>query len=251
MPNATLRANAQALPDATNRRAVLGAVLAAGATAALPAAARADVMLSHPDAELFALIKSANAAKSSGDEAGAEADDLLSKMAPPFPEALIWTEADARRWRLGIKLGQWPSKSDIDFLKMWLKLERKPDPVAVGVPPFIPTLDFVGRAQEIVSTQDKYVAARRAAEEHPDVFDAMARQGELAELFAELATRIAATPAKTPEGLIAKLEMIASDLIAKIATCAPGDNDDILASAARDAKFLAQTQSRKEGLLRL
>jgi hypothetical protein len=234
----------------SNRRAVLGAVPAAGATAALPAAACADVIISHPDAELFALIKSAKAAKSSGDEAGAEADDRLSKMAPSR-EALIWTEADAQRWRLGIKPGQRPSKSDIDFLRIWLKLERKPDPVAVGVPPFIPTLDFLERAREIVSTQDEYDGARRAAEEHPDVFEAMAKQGEFAELFVELATSIAATPAKTPDGLIAKLTMIASDLIAKIATCAPGDNDDILASAAGDAKFLAQTQSRKEGLVRL
>jgi hypothetical protein len=250
MPNATLRANVRPMPEATNRRAVLGAVLAAGATAALPAAARADVMLNYPDAELFALIKSANAAKSSGDEACAEADDLLPKMAPPFPVALVWTEAGAQRWR-GVRPGQRPPKSDIDFLRIWLKLERKPDPVAVGVPPFIPALDFVERAQEIVSTQDEYAAARRAAEEHPDVFEAVARQGELAEQFAELATRIAATPAKTPEGLIAKLEMIASDLIAKIATCAPGDNDDILASTAIDSKFLAQTQSRKEGLVRL
>src|ERR1700722_17056284 len=42
MPNATVRANAQTLPETTNRRAVLGAVLAAGvagATAALPGAA--------------------------------------------------------------------------------------------------------------------------------------------------------------------------------------------------------------------
>jgi hypothetical protein len=37
MPNATVRANARTLPEAINRRAVLGAVLAAGATAALPA----------------------------------------------------------------------------------------------------------------------------------------------------------------------------------------------------------------------
>ena len=41
MPKATVRANAQALPEPTNRRAVLGAVLAAGAAAvtALPATA--------------------------------------------------------------------------------------------------------------------------------------------------------------------------------------------------------------------
>ena len=36
MPKATVRANARTLPEATNRRAVLGAVLAAGAIAAIP-----------------------------------------------------------------------------------------------------------------------------------------------------------------------------------------------------------------------
>ena len=47
MPNATVRANAQALPQATNRRAILGAVLAAGAAgaaAALPAGAAAPAL---------------------------------------------------------------------------------------------------------------------------------------------------------------------------------------------------------------
>jgi hypothetical protein len=39
MPNATERANARALPETTNRRAVLGAVLVAGAAVALPAVA--------------------------------------------------------------------------------------------------------------------------------------------------------------------------------------------------------------------
>ena len=45
MPNATVRANTQNLPEATNRRAVLGAVLAsaaAGTAAALPATSAAQ-----------------------------------------------------------------------------------------------------------------------------------------------------------------------------------------------------------------
>ena len=41
MPNDTLRADARALPETTNRRAVMGAVLAAGAAAVLPAVASA------------------------------------------------------------------------------------------------------------------------------------------------------------------------------------------------------------------
>ena len=60
MPKATVRANAQALPEPTNRRAVLGAILAAGAIGALPAAARAAS--SHPDAELLALASEIEAA---------------------------------------------------------------------------------------------------------------------------------------------------------------------------------------------
>jgi len=53
MPNATVRANARTLPEATtNRRAVLGAVLAAGAmgaTAAIPAIAKPSLGADHPE----------------------------------------------------------------------------------------------------------------------------------------------------------------------------------------------------------
>jgi hypothetical protein len=59
MTNATVRANAQALPETTDRRAVLGAVLAAGAlgaTAALPAyAAPAAAALSPTDRRVLDL----------------------------------------------------------------------------------------------------------------------------------------------------------------------------------------------------
>jgi hypothetical protein len=59
MPNATVRANARTLPEATNRRAVLGAVLAAGvagATAVLPAyAAPGPVALSPIDRRVLDL----------------------------------------------------------------------------------------------------------------------------------------------------------------------------------------------------
>jgi hypothetical protein len=89
MPNATVRANTQALPEETNRRAVLGAVLAAGAAAALPAVAIATVARSHPDAALFALIERARTADSVSIEASMAADDVLFKIAPSFPQALI------------------------------------------------------------------------------------------------------------------------------------------------------------------
>ena len=66
MPNATVRANARTLPEATTRRAALGAIIAAGAagaTVVLPAAASRAIAASEPyeDAALFALIAEAKA----------------------------------------------------------------------------------------------------------------------------------------------------------------------------------------------
>jgi hypothetical protein len=58
MPNANVRAKATALPEETNRRAVLGAVLAsgaAGATAILPAAASSQPQLSAIDLRVLDL----------------------------------------------------------------------------------------------------------------------------------------------------------------------------------------------------
>ena len=69
MPNATVRANARTLPEATtNRRAMLGAILAAGAIGVAPisaGAATAAEPVSGPaglDAALFALIAEAREA---------------------------------------------------------------------------------------------------------------------------------------------------------------------------------------------
>jgi hypothetical protein len=58
MPNTTVRATARTLPESTNRRAVLGAVLAAGAagaTAALPSAASVTPALSALDRRILNL----------------------------------------------------------------------------------------------------------------------------------------------------------------------------------------------------
>jgi hypothetical protein len=92
MPNATLRANAQALPEATNRRDFLSAVLAAGGAASLPSVAAASVARSrHPDADLFERIKRAKTANSIATDADIYADSLGGEKTPPFPQALVWT----------------------------------------------------------------------------------------------------------------------------------------------------------------
>jgi hypothetical protein len=238
MPNATLRANAQTLPEATNRRAVLGAVLAAGALASLPSAAAACVATGHhPDAELLALIERAKVADSLSTDAYIAAADLLNETRPSFPNALVWTEADAPHW-YGVKPGKCIPDLDIDFLRSWLQLARKPDPTKYGdLGPVYPTLDFVERAREIGQTKDEYEAAEQAAREHPDVLEAEARENALHAQWGELAMRVATTPAKTLEGLLAKFALIASGYAEDDLD---GTYDGILASAALDAQALAQ-----------
>jgi hypothetical protein len=232
------------LPETTTRRDALGAIIsagAAGATLALPAiAATSDAPSHHPDAELFALIERARTADSLSTEAYVAADDVWDKTAPSLPQALIWTESDAPCW-YGVRPGEPIPARDIDFLRDWLKLARKPDPIARGVsiPTVVPTLAFIERAREIVQTKDEYEAAEQAAKEHPDVLGAQAQYEALQERWRELAMRVATTPAKTPEGLIAKL-----------ASIAPGYADDeldgtydgILASAALDAQALTKVR---------
>jgi hypothetical protein len=128
---------------------------------------------------------------------------------------------------------------DIDFLRAWLKLDRKPNPIAAGVEPVHPTIAFVERARKIVRTKDEIEASWQAAGEHPDVLEAAARREALSERWSELAMRLATTPAKTMEGLIAKFAMIAP---AYSEDDLDGTYDGILASAALDVQALVNVR---------
>jgi hypothetical protein len=75
---------------------------------------------------------------------------------------------------------------------------------------------------------------------HPDLLEANARQGALLERWRERAMRLATTPAKTPEGLIAKLALVAPGY----ADDEPeGTYDGILASAVLDAQALVNVRA--------
>jgi hypothetical protein len=200
--------------NTTNRHAVLGAALAAGAAgavAALPAVAAAS---DHPDAALFGLIERAKIAESMADDASSA--------------ALIWDESDAR-YGYGISAGKHISDAEVDCLRHCLKRPTLS---------LFPMLQFIERAREIVRSKDEFESALQAAKEHPAVLEAKARCEALFEQWEKLARRVATTPSKTPDGLIAKLLMISSgygedDL--------DGSHDGILASAALDARALMNT----------
>ena len=92
MPKATVRANAQALSEPTNRRAVLGTVLAAsavGATAAIPAVAKASLAANYPDAALLALgpeIEGADRECELREQAISAAEKVFFSIRPKEPE---------------------------------------------------------------------------------------------------------------------------------------------------------------------
>jgi hypothetical protein len=220
---------------ATNRRAVLGAILAtgaAGAGSALPAVAAAS---DHPDADLFTLIERAKIAESMADDASIVVDEISDGVTPAFPEALIWGESDAQHG-YEISVGKPISNSDVNWLRHWLALPCKPDPSKhPDLLLIFPKLDFIERAREIVRSKDEFESALRAAKEHPAVLEAKSRYEALIEQWEEFARRVARTPSKTPDGLIAKILMISS---AYCEDDLEGSDDGILASAALDARTL-------------
>jgi hypothetical protein len=107
MPNATVRANARALPEVTTRRAALGAIIAAGAIGVAPIAAGAATAaepVSAPgglDAALFALIDEAREAVARVEAASGAMEEAQARTEEvPWPQALIVTEDDTRLWKL-------------------------------------------------------------------------------------------------------------------------------------------------------
>jgi hypothetical protein len=221
-----------------SRRAALG-VLASIPALALPAAAMAGSttaggLSAHPDAELFALIDRANAVEALDDEANDAAEAAWERLAPSHPEALVWNEADAPQWHR-VRPGESISRQEANDLKAFLRLPNwldLPQPADWG--PIIPSREFFGRAREIVRATEEYEAAFQAFKEHPDMLAADARKEALSGRWKRMALCVATTPAKTPEGLVAKLAMVWS---------AYGDDeldgtyDGVLASAVRDAQL--------------
>ena len=124
----------------------------------------------------------------------------------------------------------------------WLRRPDRPWPQDISGSPLIPLRAFADRAREIVGTKDEFEASWQAASQHPDVFEANARHEALSERWSELATRVATTPAKTMEGLIAKFALIASGYAEDDLD---GTYDGILASAALDAQALANARETR------
>ncbi|RWK81604.1 MAG: hypothetical protein EOR45_31935 [Mesorhizobium sp.] len=97
MPNTTVRAAAEGMPDVNRRRLLLGLAAASTAAAALAVAppAHSAVLGEHPDAELFRLeqeMDKASAAMNRALKACQRIDRKCDKLFPPNPPK--WEEPD-------------------------------------------------------------------------------------------------------------------------------------------------------------
>ena len=146
MPNATPRATAQALPEATNRRAV--AAVLVGALTAIAPRARCQPSILTPT--LFALIECAKILPTLFQTRHPRRLTIFGiEQSLPFPQELSWAEADAPHWH-GVQPGQQISARDIDFLRYWLKQSERwsqPDLAPLDI---FPSQIFAARAREIV-----------------------------------------------------------------------------------------------------
>jgi hypothetical protein len=213
---------------ATTRRAAMTALASVPALAipALAAGSPLTASPNHPDAEIFALIKRCREVDKLHCAASEAADKMLwTHVGGAHPPK--WTDADASVLP-DVTPGDWLHPNEIGRLRACLAL-----PTLFGELN-LPPQAFAERAREIVATHDDYVDRLKAAHEHPDVVAATDEKNARGNEWFELAGRLAETPAKTVDGMVAKLAMVAIDMVYEEDSLS-GGYEGIAASAALDA----------------
>jgi hypothetical protein len=265
-------ANARALPEATTRRAALGALLAVGAIGVAPIAAGAGTApepVNGPaglDAGLFALIGEAREAGARvGAAAGALGEAQERTKEVPWPQVLIVTEDDTRLWELKagdpfdyahlnrMRIRQAPRQN---FKNLISRLH--PDAYA-ALAPCIATIDDKDRAEvekmkaadaredQLIAALDHRNEARLAAADRSGETAAEERLEQLSNKKDDAYVRVANTRARTLSGVLAKLALIAPDIDDESASELPaevGTFEPILFSVAVDFKALKAGEAR-------
>jgi hypothetical protein len=236
MANATLRANAQTLPEATSRRAILGAVLAAGALAAVPANSVAASLGMEP--ELQAIIAAWHEAERRLDEtydASCAADE---RAQCPVPQALIATERDANNWHVAVA-GVEYREADVEQLRRWLPISRP----AESLHRIVPGTVFDGRANEIIVAWDNWQAEQKSANEREGCAAAAYLWSQAVENYHAIGNRVAQLQARTMAGVIAKLLAAASTVTEDDLENDNNSHVAVLAGAALDARRIEKARS--------
>jgi hypothetical protein len=209
MPNDTLRANAQAMP--IDRRLFLASGTAAAVFGALHTAKAESA-----DAELIALARKAKAlyaALKAAEDASWEAEQRLGPDV--IPEALIVTASDKRRFpRIKADIGGRFLTEDISVLRMvrevMLDMCRLVNWDDLGPNPDAPQM--MARAVEVEKADAKHRSEREARRRAAGLIEAEREVDRLDDELSQLWRAIAFMPARTVEGVLAKLDA-ASDAL--------------------------------------
>jgi hypothetical protein len=227
MSKCTVRANARALPEATTRRAVLGAVLAAGALVATPFPVAAANLGVEP--ELGALIDAWHEAYRLLEETHAASCAACDRAHCPVPQALIATERDARFWSDAMPGRQYQER-DVTRLRALSALSVRFDEV-------FSCSGYDDRLAEIIASWDNWQPEREAAKAREGVADADDLWRQAVENYHAIGNRVAKLQAKTMAGVVAKL-LAAAPHVTEDDLEDPTSSAAVLAGAALDALSL-------------
>jgi hypothetical protein len=210
------------------RRAALTALASVPAlaipvvAAGVPSTASPD----HPDAEIFTIIKRCREVDKLSEAASDAYEKIFwAQVGPAHPPK--WTAADASVWPI-VTPGQQLHARELDSLRACLAV-----PALWGTMD-LPPQTFAERASEIMEAYYDWIATLKAADDCPAVVAAQAEKDVHRDEWGDLAERLAETPAKTVDGMIAKLAMVAVDMVYEDNGLS-GGYEGIKESAALDA----------------
>ena len=231
----------------TNRRAVLGAVVAAGAAAVtvLPATASRAIAASEPheDAALFALIDEAKAIDALRNEVDdAESAAYGRMIRPEWPSAL--NPRPDNHFLVRPPPREKFHGSDFRNLRGLVESTEQLDPAStLLLRPMV--VEIKTRGREIIDAWDTYQADWDRAKEAAGLPAIGRRWAEVNERRRRLWSRIAQTPARTVDGMRAKLAFVARDVeFDERSSFSEGTAEEILFSVALD---YADLHGQEEG----
>jgi hypothetical protein len=212
---------------ATDRRALLGSVLAAGALVATPFPVAAANLGVEP--ELGALIDAWHEAYRLLEETHAASCAACDRAHCPVPQALIATERDARFWSDAMPGRQYQER-DVTRFRALRALSVRFDEV-------FSCSGYDDRLAEIIASWDNWQPEREAAKAREGVADADDLWRQAVENYHAIGNRVAKLQAKTMAGVVAKL-LAAAPHVTEDDLEDPTSSAAVLAGAALDALSL-------------